>query len=60
MDVTRAQEIIQSKQRIGVEFEGAAVWIDQVDEQSKTARVHSETNPDEQKTVAVQELREVH
>jgi small acid-soluble spore protein H (minor) len=60
MDVTRAQEIIRSKQKINVELEGTSVWIDEVDEQRETVRVHAETNPEEQKTVAVQELKEIH
>jgi small acid-soluble spore protein H (minor) len=59
MDVTRAQEIIQSKGKIVVEFEGTPVWIDGVDENSKTARVHMEENPVDKKTVAVNELREI-
>lgn len=60
MDVSRAKEILQSDDRIRVEFEGVPVWIDSVDEQSKTARVHTKDNPNDKKTVAVDELNEVH
>lgn len=58
MDVHRAQEIIQSKDKIGVRYEGKAVWIDGIDEKSRTARVHVEQQPDKQMTVAVDQLVE--
>lgn len=60
MDVTRAQQIIESEQRINVQYEGSSVWIEGVDAQSQTAQVHMESNPSDKKTVDVQQLREVH
>jgi small acid-soluble spore protein H (minor) len=60
MDVTRAQEILRSKDKIGVQHDGEQVWIDSIDENSKTARIHAENSPENLKTVAVTELREVH
>ncbi|MBP1932914.1 H-type small acid-soluble spore protein [Ammoniphilus resinae] len=60
MDVTRAQQIIDSEQRIDVQYEGASVWIDRVDAQNQTAQVHMESDPSDKITVEVQQLREVH
>lgn len=60
MNVERAQEILNSTDKIDVKFEGVNVWIDSVDQNSKTARVHTEANPEDLKTVAVDELKEVH
>ncbi|GEN36319.1 MULTISPECIES: H-type small acid-soluble spore protein [Aneurinibacillus] len=59
METKRAQEILQSPEKIDVGFEGVPVWIDSVDEQSKTARVHTMDNPTERKTVALSELKEL-
>jgi small acid-soluble spore protein H (minor) len=60
MNVQRAQEILNSEAKIEVQFEGVKVWIDSVDEQSKTARVHTVANSEDLKTVAVDELKELH
>ncbi|MBN6187579.1 H-type small acid-soluble spore protein [Aneurinibacillus sp. BA2021] len=59
MEIQRAQEIVQSHEKIDVGFEGAKVWIDSVDAQSKTARVHTMENPADRKTVALSELTEL-
>jgi small acid-soluble spore protein H (minor) len=58
MEVKRAQEIIKSHEKITVQFEDTPVWIDSIDERSKTARVHTEENPTDRKTVALSELIE--
>ncbi|MBO8170276.1 MAG: H-type small acid-soluble spore protein [Bacillaceae bacterium] len=58
MDVSRAQEILQSREKIDVYHQNTPVWIDEVNQADRTARVHDETNPAEQKTVPVQELEE--
>lgn len=58
MNVTRAREIVQSTDKITVTYQGSPVWIDGVDENSATARVHVEDNPTDKKTVAVDELQE--
>lgn len=59
MDVDRAQEIIQSKQKIDVQVDGTSVWIEGVDARSGTARVYAEGNPQDKRTVAVDELQEI-
>jgi small acid-soluble spore protein H (minor) len=58
MNVKRAREIVQSKDTITVTYQGTKVWIDGVDENSATARIHVENNPDEEKVVAVDLLQE--
>ncbi|MBO8165449.1 MAG: H-type small acid-soluble spore protein [Brevibacillus sp.] len=58
MDLKRAQEILKSPEKIVVEHAGVPVWIDGIDENSKMARVHTEGNPQDTRTVAVSELAE--
>lgn len=60
MELNRAQEIIQSKQKIDVQIDGTSVWIEEVDTRSGTARVYTEGNPQDKRTVAVDELQEMH
>jgi small acid-soluble spore protein H (minor) len=59
MEVKRAKEILNSHDKIDVGFEGMQVWIDSIDERSKTARIHSMENPMDRKTVALSELKEL-
>lgn len=58
MNLTRAQEIIRSEQKIVVQYKGDSVWIDDVDEGTATARVHTERNPASSLTVDVGQLVE--
>lgn len=58
MDVNRAQEILQSTERIDVQLNGQSVWIDSVDTQKQSATVHAEENPDDRKTVSIDQLTE--
>lgn len=59
MDSQRAHEIMQSHDKIEVYFEGMPVWINNVDDRSKTARVHTIENPEDKRTVALDELEEM-
>jgi small acid-soluble spore protein H (minor) len=59
MQVQRAQEILTLDNKIDVELNGVPVWIDSVDPQKETAKVHYEENPGEAKTVSVEQLQEV-
>jgi small acid-soluble spore protein H (minor) len=43
---------------VNVTWQGRSVWIDSVDAESGTARVHAENNPNEAMNVPVHELRE--
>ncbi|UFJ39968.1 H-type small acid-soluble spore protein [Brevibacillus humidisoli] len=58
MDAARAKEILHSAERVSVEYAGVPVWIDDVDENENIARVHTEGNPQESRTVAITELKE--
>ncbi|MFH5186471.1 small, acid-soluble spore protein, H family [Paenibacillus sp. TAB 01] len=59
MKVFRAQEILQSEAKIEVELHGVSVWIDSVDAEQETAKVHVEHQPADAKVVAVEELQEI-
>lgn len=59
MDASRAQEIIQAHNKIGVVHNGVFVWIDSIDANKQTAKVHVEDNPRDAKTVPVEQLTEV-
>jgi small acid-soluble spore protein H (minor) len=60
MQVNRAQEILALEDRITVELNGVSIWIDSVDSEKQTAKVHTEDNPADARTVSVDELQEVH
>ncbi|MEW9702101.1 H-type small acid-soluble spore protein [Paenibacillus sp. SI8] len=60
MQVHRAQEILAADEKIHVELNGVAVWIDSVDSANELAKVHAEGNPSEARTVGVHELEEIH
>lgn len=59
MDVSRAQQIIQSEQTIKVEYNGESVWIDRVDEENAMAQVHREQDPSVIKFVEIGQLKEI-
>ncbi|RKD27126.1 small, acid-soluble spore protein, H family [Ammoniphilus oxalaticus] len=59
MNVNRAQEILDSSNKIDVQHNGTAVWIEDVDAQSQTARVYPEGRPEDKQTVAINELKEI-
>jgi small acid-soluble spore protein H (minor) len=58
MNVGRAKEILDSSEMINVSYEGEAVIIQNVDEQSKIARIYSKQNPDQEMDVPVLNLIE--
>ncbi|MFD0869556.1 acid-soluble spore protein H [Chlamydia abortus] len=59
MDLLRAKEILDSENKINVEVNGQRVWIDSVDTESRTAKVHVEHKPEEMRFVPLEELHEV-
>ncbi|TVY08414.1 H-type small acid-soluble spore protein [Paenibacillus cremeus] len=59
MKAYRAQEILKSEDRIEVELNGVAVWIDSVDKVRETAKIHVEEQPADSRVVPVEELQEV-
>jgi small acid-soluble spore protein H (minor) len=60
MQVDRAQEILGLENKITVELNGVSIWIDSVDPEKQTAKVHAEDNPADARTVQVEKLQEVH
>jgi small acid-soluble spore protein H (minor) len=59
MNLIRAQQILDSRDKVDVELNGVSVWIDSVDPEGATAKVHVEDQPADTKVVSVQELQEV-
>ncbi|ULL13647.1 H-type small acid-soluble spore protein [Paenibacillus sp. H1-7] len=59
MKLYRAQEILQSEAKIDVELKGVPVWIDSVDADKETAKVHVEHQPADSRVVPVKELQEI-
>lgn len=58
MDLARAQEIVRSAEKIVVHYKGDNVWIDELDESTQTARIHTERNPASNLRVEVGQLEE--
>jgi small acid-soluble spore protein H (minor) len=58
MDTSRAKQIYESKDTIGVKLEGDSVWIENVDEANGMATVTVGNNPVNTKTVSVDRLQE--
>jgi small acid-soluble spore protein H (minor) len=59
METDRAQQIMEAHEKIGVVHNGVYVWIDSVDSNKGTAKVHVEDNPRDAKIVPVEQLMEV-
>ncbi|MEH7124772.1 H-type small acid-soluble spore protein [Bacillus sp. JJ1532] len=58
MDVIRVKQILSSSADIEVTYNGASVWIDQLNEDGKTATVHLRGPLEERSTVEITELQE--
>ncbi|WP_044895663.1 H-type small acid-soluble spore protein [Bacillus alveayuensis] len=58
MNVTRAKEILQSQTIIPVTYQGKEIIIQNVDEDTKTARVYFKENREEERTVPLSSLVE--
>ncbi|MDZ5473765.1 H-type small acid-soluble spore protein [Bacillus sp. 31A1R] len=59
MDANRVKQILSSSADIAVEYNGVSVWIDQLNEDGRTATVHLRGPLEERSTVEIAELREV-
>lgn len=59
MEFNRAQEIINSSEKIEVHHQGEAVWLVDLDNQTNTARVSQGPQFNAEKEVPISELREV-
>ncbi|MBM7572603.1 H-type small acid-soluble spore protein [Aquibacillus albus] len=58
MDVQRAQEIIESPKMINVLYEETPIYIQHVDEDASTARVFPVDEPQNERNVPLDSLRE--
>jgi small acid-soluble spore protein H (minor) len=58
MNVNRIKQILSSSAEIEVKYNGASVWIDQLNEDGRTATVHLRGPLEERSIVEVHELVE--
>jgi len=58
MDAKRVKQILSSSAEIDVVYNGASVWIDQLNEDGRTATVHLRGPMEERSTVEISELQE--
>ncbi len=58
MNVNRIKQILSSSADIEVTYNGASVWIDQLNEDGKTATVHLRGPLEERTIVSIDELAE--
>ncbi|AIE60357.1 H-type small acid-soluble spore protein [Bacillus methanolicus] len=58
MDVKRVKQILSSPADIEVTYNGASVWIDQLNEDGRTATVHLRGPLEERTIVDITELKE--
>lgn len=58
MKLYRAQEIMQSEENVDVELNGVSVWIDSVDAEKQTVKVHVKHQPADTRVVPVEQLQE--
>jgi small acid-soluble spore protein H (minor) len=58
MNVNRVRQILSSSADIEVKYNGASVWIDQLNEDGRTATVHLRGPLEERSNVEINELVE--
>lgn len=58
MDIRRVKQILSSSADVEVKYNGASVWIDQLNEDGRTATVHLRGPLEERTIVEVDELVE--
>lgn len=58
MNINRVKQILSSSADIEVKYNGASVWIDQLNEDGKTATVHLRGPLEERTIVEIGELVE--
>ena len=59
MDVKRVNQILSSSSDIEVRYNGTSVWIDNLNEDGRTATVHLRGPLEERSEVAIDELKEI-
>jgi small acid-soluble spore protein H (minor) len=58
MNVSRAQQIIESEKEIEVLHNGTPVWLQSINESKQTARAYTREQPDNEMDIPVSELQE--
>lgn len=58
MDAKRVKQILSSSAEIDVVYNGASIWIDQLNEDGRTATVHLRGPLEERSIVEISELQE--
>lgn len=56
MDIERAKEIVQTERMIPVLYKGDSIWIEHLDEENGTARVHKSDEPEQGMIVDIEQL----
>jgi small acid-soluble spore protein H (minor) len=59
VDVKRVKQILSSSSDIEVRYNGTSVWIDNLNEDGRTATVHLRGPLEERSEVAIDELKEI-
>ncbi|MET3320821.1 UNVERIFIED_ORG: small acid-soluble spore protein H (minor) [Peribacillus simplex] len=59
MDVNRVKQILSSPTDIEVRYNGTSVWIDNINEDGRTATVHLRGPLEERSEVEIEELKEI-
>ncbi|TDL91544.1 small, acid-soluble spore protein, H family [Vibrio vulnificus] len=59
MDAKRVKQILSSSSDIEVRYNGTSVWIDNLNEDGRTATVHLRGPLEERSNVAIDELKEI-
>lgn len=58
MNIQRAKEIVNSGEIANVSFNGQRIYIQHVDEENKTARIYPLDDPEDEKDVPIDQLKE--
>jgi small acid-soluble spore protein H (minor) len=59
VDVNRVKQILSSSSDIEVRYNGTSVWIDNLNEDGRTATVHLRGPLEERSEVEIEELKEI-
>ncbi|WP_080845796.1 H-type small acid-soluble spore protein [Cytobacillus gottheilii] len=59
MEINRVKQILSSSADIQVQYNGASVWIDGINEEKQMATVHLRGPLEERTEVAIADLREM-
>ncbi|MFS0667689.1 H-type small acid-soluble spore protein [Peribacillus frigoritolerans] len=59
MDAKRVKQILSSSSDIEVRYNGTSVWIDNLNEDGRTATVHLRGPLEERSDIAIDELKEI-